>query len=216
MSATSIVAIVVALILAILYFSALRRERELRNERTEQRKKSELAVTRERERVDLAMSRERELRDKIGLLAMEQLEAWKQSELTAVREREQALAIRHAQTLLQEWKEQSTASIRQDAIQRSRSVIAGQISEHLLPLMPVFPFNPKDAKFIGSPIDLLVFDGLQEDDVRRVIFLEVKIGSSGLSGRQRQIRDVIRAGKVEWMEMRLDAPQALPPGMSSR
>jgi predicted Holliday junction resolvase-like endonuclease len=213
MSATSFVAITVAVAFAILYLNALRRAHELRAEQVEQRKKAELAAIRERERSDLAAVRERELRKKIGSLAMEQLEAWKQSELVVLRAREQELAYRHAQTLLQEWREQSTTAIRQDAIQRSRSVIAGQVTEHLLPLMPIFPFNPKDAKFIGSPIDLLVFDGLQEDDVRRIIFLEVKIGAAGLSPRQRQIRDVIRAGKVEWLEMRLDAPPALLPAI---
>jgi len=32
----------------------------------------------------------------------------------------------------------------------------------------------QDARFLGSPVDLVVFDGLAAGAVRRVVFLEVK------------------------------------------
>ncbi|PYP31631.1 MAG: Holliday junction resolvase, partial [Gemmatimonadetes bacterium] len=37
----------------------------------------------------------------------------------------------------------------------------------------------------------------------RVVFLEVKTGGSGLTGRERQVRDVIEARHVEWAELRV-------------
>ena len=66
-----------------------------------------------------------------------------------------------------------------------------------------FGFNPKDARFLGSPVDLVVFDGLAAGAVRRVVFLEVKTGGAPLTTRERQVRDVIEAREVVWAELRL-------------
>jgi predicted Holliday junction resolvase-like endonuclease len=100
------------------------------------------------------------------------------------------------------WKAAYTRSIRRDAIGRSQATIAGLVHEQLLPILPGFPFNPKDARFLGSPVDLIVFDGLDAGQLDRIVFLEVKTGGAGLSARERQLRDVVRAGKVSWQEMR--------------
>jgi len=101
------------------------------------------------------------------------------------------------------WKARHTGAIRLDAIQRSQAVTIGKVSEQLVPYLPDFHFNPKDARFLGSPVDLVVFDGLDEGQVRRVVFIEVKTGTSGLSGRERQVRDAIQARRVEWTEIRV-------------
>ena len=101
------------------------------------------------------------------------------------------------------WKARHTGAIRQDAIQRSLAVTVGKVSEQLVPYLPDFHFNPKDVRFLGSPVDLVVFDGLDAGAVRRVIFIEVKTGASGLSTRERQVRDAIQGGNVEWTELRV-------------
>lgn len=101
------------------------------------------------------------------------------------------------------WKARHTGAIRQDAVQRSQAVTVGKVSEQLLPYLPGFRFNPKDARFLGSPVDLVVFDGLDEGELRGVWFLEVKTGNAALSGRERQIRDAILEKRVGWDELRL-------------
>ncbi len=101
------------------------------------------------------------------------------------------------------WKAKHTVAIRQDAVLRSQAVTVGKVSEQLLPYLPGFRFNPKDARFLGSPVDLVVFDGLDEGELRGVWFLEVKTGNAGLSGRERQIRDAILEKRVGWDELRL-------------
>ena len=106
------------------------------------------------------------------------------------------------------WKVRYTADIREDAVQRSQAVTAGKVHEQLIPYLPGFPYNPKDVRFLGSPIDLVVFDGLAEGRVRRIVFLEVKSGRSGLSSRERCVRDAIQAGEVEWAELRVTRPFA--------
>jgi predicted Holliday junction resolvase-like endonuclease len=101
------------------------------------------------------------------------------------------------------WKARHTGAIRQDAVQRSQAVTVGKVSEQLLPYLPGFRFNPKDARFLGSPIDLVVFDGLADGELRGVWFLEVKTGNAGLSGRERQVRDAILEKRVGWDELHL-------------
>lgn len=101
------------------------------------------------------------------------------------------------------WKARYTATIREDAVQRSQAVTVGKVHEQLIPYLPDFRYNPKDVRFLGTPVDLVVFDGLAEGAVRRVVFLEVKTGGSALTGRERQVRDVIEAREVEWAELRV-------------
>ena len=101
------------------------------------------------------------------------------------------------------WKLRYTAAIREDAVQRSLAVTAGKVHEQLVPYLPEFDFNPKDVRFIGSPVDLVVFDGLSAGQVQRVVFLEVKTSGAALTERERQVRTVIEAREVAWVELRL-------------
>src|SRR6266446_5881136 len=107
------------------------------------------------------------------------------------------------------WKLRYSATIRDDAVQRSLAVTAGKVYEQLVPYLPDFGFNPKDARFLGSPVDFVVFDGLSEGAVRRVVFVEVKTGNAQLSTRERLVRDTVKAGRVERAEVRA---AAAPPG----
>lgn len=101
--------------------------------------------------------------------------------------------------------------MRAEGASQSRAVTRGQIFEQLVPYLPGFRFNPKDAQFLGRPVDFVVFDGLDEGDVRRIVFVEVKTGAAKLTTRERLVRDAIRGGRVEWAEIRADAASALPP-----
>src|SRR6266545_3381464 len=101
------------------------------------------------------------------------------------------------------WRLRYSAAIRENAVQRSLAVTAGKVHEQLVPYLPEFGFNPKDARFLGSPVDLVVFDGLAAGELRRVVFLEVKTGGAALTARERQVRTVIEAREVAWAELRL-------------
>lgn len=100
------------------------------------------------------------------------------------------------------WRWRYSGAIRRDAVQKSLAVTVGKVSEQLVPYFPDFPFDPKDARFLGSPVDLVVFDGLNRGELRRVVFVEVKTGAATLSGRERQVRDAIEQRRVEWLELR--------------
>jgi predicted Holliday junction resolvase-like endonuclease len=95
-----------------------------------------------------------------------------------------------------------TRAARRDAVRRSAAVTAGKVFEQLVPWLPDFAFDPRDARFLGSPVDFVVFDGLSTGEVRRVVFVEVKTASASLSTRERRVRDAILNGRVEWVEHR--------------
>jgi predicted Holliday junction resolvase-like endonuclease len=101
------------------------------------------------------------------------------------------------------WRVRYTRRIRGDAVQRSLAVTAGKVHEQLVPYLPRFPYNPKDVRFLGSPVDLVVFDGLSEGRVRRIVFVEMKTGGSALTPRERAVREAVLAGEVEWSELRV-------------
>jgi predicted Holliday junction resolvase-like endonuclease len=134
--------------------------------------------------------------------AREQYELWRLQNIDSIKNQQIEIATREAQVLLQQWIDENSKTIRQDAIQRSQSVITGKVTEHFIPFLPEFTFNPKDARFIGSPVDFVVFDGLDEENLREILFIEVKTGSSSLNKRQRYIKEAIKANRVRWIEMR--------------
>ena len=91
---------------------------------------------------------------------------------------------------------------RADAIARSRAVLAGQFSEQIAPYLPGFLYKPTECKFIGKPIDFVVFNGLDEKNVNEIIFVEVKSGKSKLSGTENSVKDAVLNGRVKWAEYR--------------
>jgi predicted Holliday junction resolvase-like endonuclease len=114
------------------------------------------------------------------------------------------------------YTEDDVRRARRDAVRGSRLTKGGQIAEHLAPFLPGFgdSFNPKDARFVGHPIDFVVFDGLEEGELRSVVLVEVKSGyGSDLNKRQRQIRRAVAAGNVRFETLRPAgiALDSLPP-----
>lgn len=82
--------------------------------------------------------------------------------------------------------------------QQSKSVRLGLISENVLPFHADFKYNVKDLVPMFRPIDYVVF---APDEV---IFLEIKVGTSQLSEKQKHIRSLIQQGKVRFEEHRIN------------
>lgn len=91
---------------------------------------------------------------------------------------------------------------RKDATSRSRAILQGQISEQIAPLFEDFKYDIADVRFIGKPIDFIVFEGLSKGEVERIVFLEVKTSSSRLTKSEKQIKDVVKNKKVFFDEYR--------------
>jgi predicted Holliday junction resolvase-like endonuclease len=104
---------------------------------------------------------------------------------------------------LERWKIECTDGIRKDSVNRSRSTLKGRISEQMAPLLPEFPFSPADARFIGNPIDFVVFDGYtwakdEKADSISVVLVEIKKGKGRLSREENLIRKAVEEGRVSW------------------
>lgn len=148
---------------------------------------------------------EKRMQAEITNRAGEQFQKWRDNECEEIRKQQIEIAKREAMTLLEEWKFDSEFIIRSNAINKSKSVILGQVTEHLIPYLPKFNYNPKDVRFLGNPIDLIVFDGLTNGFVKEIIFIEVKTGStSRLSSKQQDIRDAVRGRPISWLSMRVN------------
>jgi predicted Holliday junction resolvase-like endonuclease len=53
-----------------------------------------------------------------------------------------------------------------------------------------------DSKFLGDPVDLLVFNGLSNGRVDSLSFVEVKTGKARLNAHQKSIKAAIEDQKV--------------------
>ena len=95
--------------------------------------------------------------------------------------------------------------LRKDDVKRSKAVINGQVAEQIAPFLPDFPANPSDARFIGKPVDFIVFSGLSENEkIDEILFVEVKTGKSLLSEREKEVKKAIEQRKVRYVEYRIN------------
>ncbi|TET67359.1 MAG: Holliday junction resolvase [Dehalococcoidia bacterium] len=96
------------------------------------------------------------------------------------------------------WEEERERAIK-EAIAQSRAVLGGKFVEQLAPYLPEFKYDPTEARFIGSPIDLIVFPGLASGDPEEIVIMEIKTGKTGqLTPQERKIRQLIEDGMVRW------------------
>lgn len=92
---------------------------------------------------------------------------------------------------------------RKDAVFRSRAVLSGQFSEQLAPFFPGFNFKPTECKFLGNPVDFIVFKGMDNKKIDEVVFVEVKSGNSKLSGIEKSLKETIENKNIRWEEYRI-------------
>jgi len=79
----------------------------------------------------------------------------------------------------------------------SQSVRYGKLTEQFVPFIESFPYEPASFRFIGNPIDGVVF-GENE-----IVFCEFKAGNSSLNENQRRIRQLVESKKIKWLEFKL-------------
>ena len=81
---------------------------------------------------------------------------------------------------------------------KSSETRIGLVGEHLSPYLAEWPFDdPREFRLISSPIDGVNF-GYDE-----VALVEIKTGKSRLSRGQKRIRELVRQGKVSYVEFRV-------------
>lgn len=126
---------------------------------------------------------------------------------------------------MEKWKSTHSATIRKEAIEKSKQVIQGHALETMLPLVlrgdtesrvklleqlgvnDISEINPSDLRFMGSPIDYIYFKGLSTGQIEEISFIEIKTKNGSLPKRERQIRDLIvndDTSNITWKMITLD------------
>jgi len=115
--------------------------------------------------------------------------------------KEQSLSEKHAIEIAE--VEQAGKDKASRSLLRSKQVMTGLGAEQFVAHMKNFPYVPNDCRALGSPVDFIVFDGAVKDDIDKIVIVEVKTGNSRLSKKQRQIKDAVDEGRVEFLEYRV-------------
>lgn len=99
---------------------------------------------------------------------------------------------------------------RQQSVATSRNTIKGQIAEQMAPLLTGFSYLPSDSRFIGDPIDYIVFNGYTDfresnkiNDTFEVVILDVKHNTASLTQGQKAIGRAIEEGRVRFEVVRI-------------
>lgn len=95
------------------------------------------------------------------------------------------------------WRRACAALAEERSRRSSQAARHGRATEQFAPFMADYPHDPAGFRFLGSPVDGVQFT----DD--GVVFVEFKAGRSDLSARQRRVRDLVRQGRVDWLEFRV-------------
>lgn len=81
---------------------------------------------------------------------------------------------------------------------KSSEIRVGLIGEQIAPFLDAWPFDTKNFKFLGAPIDGISFEE------NEMVVIEIKTGHSRLSPSQRRIKKQIKEGRVKFMEFRIE------------
>ena len=112
------------------------------------------------------------------------------------------LQLEHQQALTQAQKR---------SVNTSRAVLKGKMAEQFAPILPEFQYLPSDAKFLGDPVDYVVFDGYTDlrdgqgkvDDVE-IVLIDIKSGGARLTKGQQAIAQAIQQGRIRFETIRTD------------
>jgi len=74
----------------------------------------------------------------------------------------------------------------------------GTIMQNFLPHNKEFNrhISIADSRFLSAQIDIIVFDGASNYDVKHISFMDAKTGAGTLEPNQKQISDIVTNGKV--------------------
>lgn len=112
---------------------------------------------------------------------------------------------------LQQKHQEEILNAQKRSVNTSRAVLKGKLAEQFAPILPEFPYLPSDAKFIGDPIDYIIFDGYSDfregqceaDDIQ-IILLDVKSGNARLHHGQQAIAKAVQNKRVSFQTLHID------------
>ena len=83
-----------------------------------------------------------------------------------------------------------------DSNLRSNAVKQGLTLEQWIPISENYPWNHRNFRFLGDPIDGIQFEN------NKILLVEFKSGNSRMSNKQKTIQQLVENGKVEFIEIK--------------
>ncbi|HMQ59474.1 MAG TPA: Holliday junction resolvase-like protein [Flavilitoribacter sp.] len=134
---------------------------------------------------------------------------FRNSEMSRIEAEQRNLAMAWANNQLEKWKIENEEQIRKESKTKSEDIQIGQIYKRFTPFLEEFPWLPGDTRFLGGPIDFIVFEGLHDDQQKINLHLvQVKTGQASLAKNQKRIKEALDQKRVFWKEIR--APKEIP------
>ena len=164
---------------------------------------------------ELALNKEwnyiRELQEKLHvteIISQAQKEENRKLELQHKRDLEKQIDVLSLE--MAKWKDEELGKAIKTSNIKSRSILRGKNAEHYVPFSDEFleEFSPSDAKFLGNPIDYVIFKNAskitdkEEADIE-IVFADVKTGKSQLTKLQRCIKKAAEEGRISWRTFEL-------------
>ncbi|TXG75943.1 hypothetical protein E6Q11_05890 [Candidatus Dojkabacteria bacterium] len=116
----------------------------------------------------------------------------------------------HYKDQMEVWKKTELEKTVKESVNKSRSILRGKTTEHFAPISEEFlkEFIPSDAKFIGSPIDYIIFSGAGsitdgEEKEIEIIFMDIKTGKARLTKVQRAIKKAVEEKRIRWKTLEI-------------
>lgn len=106
------------------------------------------------------------------------------------------------------WKLTDGQKMVDKSVNASRAIIRGKGMENVAAFLPEFKYLPSDSRFLGSPVDMLVFNNMSSVRDGRggeieIVFLDVKTGDSNLTPVQRKIKEAVAFKRVRWETLKI-------------
>jgi len=127
---------------------------------------------------------------------------------------ERARLVQHYEARIHELEGEHAETViyaRRQSAEQSRAVLKGKMAEQMAPLLPGFAYWPADARFLGDPVDYVIFNGYSTvkdkdgDGEVEIVILDIKQGKSMLTEGQRKIAKAVEAGRVRFEVARVFA-----------
>ena len=107
-------------------------------------------------------------------------------------------------------------SAKERSLRSSRSSLRGKAAEQMAPILDGFDYSPSDARFLGDPVDYVIFNGysaLRDDgasvDELEVVIVDIKSGKARLSKSQKAIEEAVNAGRVRFETIHIGEDQSI-------
>lgn len=112
-------------------------------------------------------------------------------------------------TELETWKGTELQKEIDKSVNKSRTILRGKTMEQFAAFSEEMKeYSPADFRFLGSPIDFVIFDGASkildgQDTELSIVFSDIKTGEAKLTKLQRAIKKAVEEGKVKWTTVKL-------------